>query len=512
MSKPLVAIAVAMFLLAGFAPLVAMLPRVELADLAAVLEPRNTALLGRTLAYGLSVALLATLLGLPFGFLVARTNMPLAALLRPLGLAPLLIPPMILAMVWTVLADIRGAPAAYAVSTVSTFPLVALFSGRAFERIDARREEAARLAGGWRAVLRADLPLVLPSTACGACLAFVFTVNDFSVADYVSWLGQPKFSVYAAEIFANWRIDSKPGLAVATSLPLVAVTLAALVPALVLRRKGAMASMSGDFRQPSPFELGAWRWPAFAFCLALVAIGALIPAGRLIWEAGGAARGFEWARVGRSFALAIERGREDLGNSILWSFAAATACAAIALVLGHALERMRSGRWLESLAVVPIGAPAVLLSVGVIVLWNHDWSARFYDEGGVVVLLLVGRFAAFAVLILTAATASLDPRLEEAARLAGAGPARTLTRIVAPSLRSALLGGWIGVFVLSLRELDVTMLTPAANHTAMFRIFNQVHFGRDDFVAAMALLLLFLILLPGALWSLFARRRLELLP
>ncbi len=512
MSRPLVALAIALFVVAGLAPLAAMLPRVETADLAAMFDARNTALLGRTALYGTSVALLATALGLPFGFLVARTDVPFARVLRPLGLAPLLIPPMILAMVWTVLADIRGAPAAYAVSTLSTFPLVALFSARAFERIDARREEAARLAGGWWAVLRCDLPLVLPSAACGSCLAFVFTVNDFSVPDYVSWLSQPKFSVYAAEIFANWRIESKPGLAVATALPLIALTLAALLPALALRRKGAMASLSNDFRQPAPFELGAWRWPAFAFCLALVAIGALIPAGRLIYEAGGATRGFEVARIGRSFALAIERGREDLANSILWSLAAATACAALALVLGHALERMRGGRWLESLVVLPIGAPAILLGVGVIVLWNHDWSAGFYDGAGVVILLLTGRFAAFAVLILSAATASLDPRFEEAARLAGAGPARRLFQIVAPNLRSAVLGGWIGVFVLSLRELDATMLTPAANRTAMFRIFNQVHFGRDDFVAAMALILLFLILLPGTLWSLFARRRLELLP
>jgi iron(III) transport system permease protein len=511
-NRVLVALAIALFALAGLAPLAAMLPRIELADLGAMFAARNLELLGRTLLYGGGVALIAVALGLPFGFLVARTDMPLANLLRPLGIVPLLIPPMILAMVWTVLADIRGAPAAYAVSALSTFPIVALFSARAFERIDARREEAARLVGGWRAALRADLPLVLPSTACGACFAFVFTVNDYSIADYVSWLGQPKFSVYAAEIFANWRIDSKPGLAVATALPLIAITLAALIPALLLRRKGAMASLSGDFRQPARFELGAWRWPAFVFCLTLVAIGGLIPLARLFYEAGGAARGFELARVSRAFALAVERGREDLANSIVWSAAAATLCAALALVLGHALERSRIGRALEAFVVVPIGAPAVLLSVGVIVLWNHDWSARFYDEGGVVVLLLVGRFAAFAVLIATAATAALDPRLEEAARLAGAGPARTLTRIVAPLLRPALMGGWIGVFVLALRELDVTMLTPAANRTAMFRIFNQVHFGRDDFVAAMALLLVFLVLLPGMLWSLFARRRLELLP
>ena len=110
-------------------------------------------------------------------------------------------------------------------------------------------------------MLRADLGLVLPAALCGACLAFAFTVNDFSVPDYVSWVG-PKFNVYADEVFAAWKLESRPGRAVALALPLVALTLATLIPALALRRKGAMGSLDSDFRAPEPLRLGAWRWPA----------------------------------------------------------------------------------------------------------------------------------------------------------------------------------------------------------------------------------------------------------
>ena len=46
----------------------------------------------------------------------------------------------------------------------------------------------------------------------------------------------------------------------------------------------------------------------------------------------------------------------------------------------------------------------------------------------------------------------------------------------------------------------------------MIRVYNAVHFGRDDFVAALALLVVFVILLPGLLWSLSGGRRLEVLP
>jgi len=43
----------------------------------------------------------------------------------------------------------------------------------------------------------------------------------------------------------------------------------------------------------------------------------------------------------------------------------------------------------------------------------------------------------------------------------------------------------------------------------MFRVYNAIHFGRDDFVAALALLIVFFILLPGILWSAFGRERWE---
>jgi iron(III) transport system permease protein len=506
-----VAAAALAFALCGLYPIAVMALRVGPADLAGLVDARTLVLLGRTLGYGLGVAALALALGAPFGFLVARTDMPGARLLRPIGLVPLFLPPMLIAMTWTVLADTRGAPAAIFVSTLSTFPLVALFTARACERVDARLEDAARLAGGTRAVLRADLGLVAPPALCGACLAFVFTVNDFSVPDYVSWIG-PKFNVYADEVFAAWKIDSRPGRAVALALPLIALTLVSLLPALALRRRGALASLASGFRAPEPVRLGRWRWPAALACAGLLLLACGLPLGRLLYEAGGGSQGFAAGHLPGAFRRALELARGDLQNSVLYALLAASLAVPLGLVLGHALERARRGRWLEPAVLLPLAVPAVLFGIGMIAAWNRPGLERFYDGPGLVVLLLVGRFVAFPVLLLSGAVASLDPTLEEAARLAGARPARRLLSIVAPPLGTALVGSWVLVFVLSLRELDATILVPAANHTAMFRVFNAVHFGRDDFVAALALMLVFLILLPGTLWALFARRRLEVLP
>ena len=131
---------------------------------------------------------------------------------------------------------------------------------------------------------------------------------------------------------------------------------------------------------------------------------------------------------------------------------------------------------------------------------------RFYESPALVVALYLGRFIAIPTLILASAVASVGPRLEESAALFGAGPLARLFRIVGPAVAPSLVGSWIAVFSLSMRELDAAVLVPAANDTAMFRVFNAVHFGRDDFVSALALLVIFSVLLPGLLWALFKKR------
>jgi len=503
--------AIAFLVIAGLLPVAIMFRSVGLSDLSGLIDARTLTLLGRTLQLGLGATAVALLVGVPFGFFVTRTDIFGRRVLRTLGIMPLLFPPLVIVMTWTVLVELRGAPMTILMMSASTFPFVALFAGRAFERIDARQEEAARLVGGFPAVLRMQRSLILPPALCGACLAFIFAINDFAVPDFVSSVG-PKFNVYADEIFASWQIDSKEGKSVVTALPLVTLTLLALIPVLRLRRRGAFATIGSGFRKPSTIPLGAWRIPATLFCLTIVSLSLFVPIGRLIYEAGGGTQQFGFDKVQAAFTRAIELCRANIAASLMYALATASIAVPLALILGHAVERTRHGAKLEWIVILPLAFPAILFGIGNITLWNNAWSADFYAGGGLVILMYVGRFAAFPTLISSGAVASLDPRLEDAAELGGAGPITRLTRIVAPNIRSSLIGGWILMFVLAMRELDTAILVPAANKTAVFRLFNAVHFGRDDFVAALALLIIFVILLPGVLWALFGNKRLEFLP
>jgi len=511
-SRPLVVTALVAFAVLGLAPVVVMLARIEPHDLTAAFSQRSLALLGRTALLGGGAAAVALVIGLPFGFLVARTDVPGAGVWRVLGVMPILLPPLVVAMSWAGMSTLRGGMATTLVLGLCTFPLVALYAARAFERIDARQEEAALLAGGLRGALRAELPLVMPSALFAACFAFVLAINDFAVPDYVSSIG-PKWNVYADEVFASWRSDQNTGRAVAAALPLVLLTALALWPALELRRRNLLASFASDFRRPGTLRLGAWRWPALCVVLLVLGVTALAPLGYLLYWSGGGTRGFSFEHMRAAFAYALEVGRSNLQSSLLFAAGAALVAVPIGLVLGHALERSgRAGRWLAPVALLPIAVPAILFGIGGIAFWNRPLTGAVYDSGWMAVLLFAGRFLPFVVLAFSAAVAMLDPRIEESARLAGARPARRLAWIVAPALAPAVFGAAAVVYVLSMRELDAAILVPAANSTVLFRLYNAVHFGRDDFVAALALLVAFFVIAPGLLWTFFARRRLEVLP
>lgn len=516
MSRTLVTIALIAFAIASLLPLVAMLPRVTGDDVAKLADPRILSLLGRTFAMGLGVAGLALALGLPFGFLVARTDLPGANLWRALGVAPLFLPTLLMAITWTVLVpDLRGAPMTVLCLGLSSFPLVAVFSARAFERIDRRLEESARLLGGPRAIASLDLPLVLPAALAGACLAFTFAVNDFGVPDYVSSVG-PKFNVYADQIFADWGQTQAPGLAVATSLPLVGLALLTLIPILALRRRGSLASLGERFEPPGRFRLGIWRLPALAFVLGVLTLAVFLPLGRLVFEAGQVKGGpFGFANIPDAMRAAITRARGDLVRSVLYGLGAAGFATGIGLVLGHAIERSRSkffARGLELACLLPLAAPATLFGIGVIVTWSRPATADFYQSHWMPILTYGGRLTAFAVLILSGAVASLPRSQEQAAELVGAGPARRLFGIVAPPLIPTLLASFVLVFAFALRELDTSLLVPAANRTTILRVYNGVHFSRGEEVAALSLLLVFLAVLPALLVALFSPRRMEVLP
>ena len=161
--------------------------------------------LGTTLILATSSAAICCAVAAPIGWLVARTDMPLARFVRALVTASFVTPPFLGAIAWELLAApnsgllnkifraVTGAPQdEYLFNIYSlgglifviacyTFPYVFVLLANALDRIPGDLEDASAILGGnaWDTARRITVPLALPSMLAGALVAFLQAMTLF---------------------------------------------------------------------------------------------------------------------------------------------------------------------------------------------------------------------------------------------------------------------------------------------------------------------------------------------
>ncbi|HTL11163.1 MAG TPA: ABC transporter permease subunit, partial [Bdellovibrionota bacterium] len=142
--------------------------------------------------------------------------------------------------------------------------------------------------------------------------------------------------------------------------------------------------------------------------------------------------------------------------------AAASGSLGVAMAWLTARTDLPGRRYLETLLSVPYALPPYLLAMAWVVLGNPTVgllkamfpSGGIYGLGGMIWVLTTVAFA-FPYLELKAAYGRLDPALEEAARMSGAGPGRVFLQIALPLLWPSLLNGMCLAFLYSLAAFGV---------------------------------------------------------
>src|SRR3954462_15686330 len=258
------------------------------------------------LEIAVSVALAAAAAALPLAWLAARTDLPLRRFIRALVTASFVTPPFLGAIAWEILAapnsgilnriaralfglgeyehivNIYTATGVVFTMACYSFPYVFVLIANALDNIPADLEDASAIlgAGRWRTLRRVTLPMVLPALLAGGLVAFVQTLTQFGVP---AILAMPAgFHVITTKIWALFQYPPEPHLAAAAAMPLLVVTILLLQgQRLLLGRRGytAIGGRSGTMRLVT---LGAWRWPALAFALALLSLPIILPYAALI--------------------------------------------------------------------------------------------------------------------------------------------------------------------------------------------------------------------------------------
>jgi iron(III) transport system permease protein len=476
----------------------------------------------RSILLAAGATALAVLVAVPHVLLTERTDLPGGGILASLGVVPLLVPPILVAFAWLDLLPLSSFLGSVLLLGLSHSPFVSVLVARGLRNVDGRLYESALLARGRPAAERLLVRLVLPDLLAGALLVLVFVLSEHGVPEFLSVKGKNWF-VYSEAIFLKYANRGAAAVqsgseATASSIPLLLLTVPAVLLCVRYRRRGELATLASDFRPLPRRRTGALKAPGLLFEAAYLGAAIAVPLlGMLLWSAGAkSARGMSLHTAIQSFRNALLQAGDDLTFTVAAAGAAALVAMLLALPIGHAIARLgRAGRWIESASVLPIAVPGILLGIGLVRLWNTGvWPFQsamgaVYDSFWMLPLSYVARFLPLAVLVVANAVRRIPVEMEHASVLSGRGPAARGLRVTLPLVLPAACSAATLAFTLSMRELDLAVTNPAGNHAVVRRLSHIVHFGGEDVGGAIAAILILLVALPPVLWFLTTGRRME---
>lgn len=425
---------------------------------------------------------LTLLLGLPLAYLFARYHFPGKTLLRALTTIPFVMPSVVVGAAFTALlgnnglvndwlatilgldrGPIRIQQTIWMILLAHAFYNVSVIVrtvGGFWANLNPRLEEAAAMLGASRSqqFRRVTLPLLLPSITAAGLLVFLFCFTSFGV---ILILGGVRFATLEIEIYR--QAVSLFNLSTAAFLALVQLALTFTIMAVYTRIQ-ARAARPLDLSPPSVTQRRP-KTTTGAMVLQLGVLAAVFlliaPLLALVW------RSFSLSGEGLSLLfyeeLTINRRQSAffvapyvaIRNSVLYAMATVALSLFLGIITAYLLAKPRNrlSALLDPIFLLPLGVSAVTLGLGYIITMGPLRTSIYLVP---IAHTLIA--APFVVRTLLPALRGLDPKLGEAAQVAGASPARAWLEIDVPILRQAAIVGAAFAFTISLGEFGATLL------------------------------------------------------
>jgi iron(III) transport system permease protein len=396
-------------------------------------------------------------------------------------------------------------------------PVVFLLLAATFRTMDPHLEEAAATSGAnqWRTLYHVTLRLALPTILSVLILTVVRSVEGFEIP---ALIGIPaRIELLTTIVYQKIRTGMTPryGEASAYAVLLMLLVMALLYPYVRLTRKAsAFATISGKGYRPRRINLGRWRYLTAAIALALPVL-VLLPLLVLLWAS--FLPVYERPSTEAFQVLTLANYRKALDdpkvvnafvNTLTIGVASATIVMGLALFMAWVLFRTRvSARWLlEHLGSVPLVFPGVVLGIAVLRTYLV-LPIPIYGTIWIIAVAYVARYIPYGLRFAEAGLLQINRELEESAQIGGAPFSVVLTRVVMPLMMPALVGGWIYVFLLSVKELSVAILLygPTSNvvSATMFDLWQN---GQVTELAAFCMVMTAVFVAIGLFFHRFSQR------
>jgi len=339
--------------------------------------------------------------------------------------------------------DIRSLPGAAFVLSCAFYPYVYLTARAAFVSQSVCALEAARTLGSspMDAFRRVALPLARPALAAGAALAVMETLADYGA---VSFLG---VQTLTTGVVRSWSVYGAPGSAARLALILLAAAAGLLWIERMNRKGESYGAQSARWRTLTEVPLvGAKRWLATAFCILLLTLGLLLPAGWLAYKAS-------------TYTPELDRVLRAGGVSLGLGLAGAAVTVSLAGLIAFGA---RGGRLAKRIVSLGYATPGAVMAVGLLapagVLWKSGVGAGVAFGLGLLVFAYAARLMAAALEPIDAGLARVTPSMDRAARTLGEDETGAVRRVHIPLARGALWTAGLLVFVDVMKELPATLI------------------------------------------------------
>jgi iron(III) transport system permease protein len=522
----LILVTVAVMLAAlGLAPLLAVLVGSFVADhqftlnaYEGLLSSSNQPLssMSHSIVLSLLTATVATVVGVPLGILIGRTDLPLRRTLAASLTIPLALPPYVIAAAWSAALGgdgLVGRALAPAVSqrlssilfglggcvwvlSAAFMPVQMLLTAAYAGAVDPRLEDAGRLVTGWPGVLRGiTLPLARPAILLAAVLILLLTFAETGVPMFL------RYPVYPIEILTQFAAFYDFGSAAATAAPVLLFALVALLLEYrFLHRPVLELSPTTQAASQARLRLGSWRFPLLALALAWSLVSVLLPLAALIFQ----------SLSPMAYIEAFARAGDSIIHSLELSAIGATLLTVLGFFGGYLVHHRTLASWraVDMLALLSFALPGAVIGVGLIGLWNTPTTNIVYRTPAIMLLGYLTQYVVLPMRITAATLARIPRAAEQAARLCGATWLLGLWLIVMPLACRGLIVAWAAGYVACLRDLGVSFVTyPPGFDTLPVRMFTLMANGAPSLIAALCIILIAVTLLPVGLMGLWLSNR-----
>jgi iron(III) transport system permease protein len=470
-----------------------------------------------TLEFAVTVTVLGLVTGGGLAVLCERTDLRFRRALGPIGMLPLLLPPLGLILGWIALYgdggwftsfitktlhlpwDI-GTPWGMGVMGASVAAPVALVIVRAALRgMDSSLEEAARSTGATTLTVlaRITVPLLRPALLSAALLIFTMSLEQLGIPIFLGAQHNVKF--LASYLYSTWSNSPTPDPA---SISAGAVLFLLIATALVVVRRRLLGSeerfVSGSGAPMIQLlPLRRWRTPLTLIVIAYLSVTIFAPVGGLVLTS---FVSLLTPLISPFSLLTLDNFHTvfqdpTLSSSITNSLmvagggaVAATALIAVATLVAHR-SRFVLRHSLRFLLLYPRSLPGVIISLA------FFWSFLFFVPPGAWVrnnlfgegIALAVRAIPLAYMIMYPSLTRIATDLDDAARVVGAGWWATSRRVVLPLLRPAILGSLMILFIAILNDYEAAIFLAKPNTELMsIEMLQQYAKGTAGPVAALA--------------------------